>query len=330
MKVIGFPKPPDIIGGPGGFQTRISNYLSRKGWKIVYPKDKIKPDIILVIGGTKHLFWLIRNKLLGTKILQRLDGLNWRYKIQNENFLTKLTAIINNQNMVFIRNFLACIVIYQSIFVKKWWYTKYGKSRRQDFIITNGVDLEIFKPRTKKNKVFNLYSLEGTIQEDNFTYNVIKEINRIIDRRTDLDKYILFGKISNRFYDRLKNFKNIIIKGSIERTSIPDEINKLDIMINLEINPPCPNSVIESLASGKPVIGYDMGSLKDLVNDSGYIINYKGNSWKMELPDLKQLENAIDIIIKDYNNYSKKARSNAIKNFDLNIIVEKYISTFKK
>jgi len=60
------------------------------------------------------------------------------------------------------------------------------------------------------------------------------------------------------------------------------------------------------------------------------IIEYKGNPWKMELPEMKKLEKAIDLIIKDYSNYSKKARLNAIENFDINIIEEKYIFILKK
>ena len=62
------------------------------------------------------------------------------------------------------------------------------------------------------------------------------------------------------------------------------------MMYSAEVNPPCPNSVIESLACGLPVIGFDSGSLKELVtDDAGCIVPYGSNPWKLETPDISAL-----------------------------------------
>ena len=51
-------------------------------------------------------------------------------------------------------------------------------------------------------------------------------------------------------------------------------------------NKPCPNSVIEALASGVPVVGYNSGSLKELVGNAGIILPYTGGDPnKMEGPN---------------------------------------------
>ena len=42
--------------------------------------------------------------------------------------------------------------------------------------------------------------------------------------------------------------------------------NKKYIFVSLEINTACPNSVIEALNFGIPVLGYKSGSMEEIVN----------------------------------------------------------------
>ena len=55
VKIIGFPHPPQPYGGPGSFQVRLEKELIKLRWKVVYPDQKVCPDVILVVGGTKKV-----------------------------------------------------------------------------------------------------------------------------------------------------------------------------------------------------------------------------------------------------------------------------------
>ena len=102
--VIGFPHPPQSHGGPGSFQLRLETQLKSLGWRIVYPESNILPDVILVVGGTKKINWLKKCKKKGSKIVHRLDGLNWQHKVMPTPLKDKIMASIRNRLFKTIRN----------------------------------------------------------------------------------------------------------------------------------------------------------------------------------------------------------------------------------
>jgi glycosyltransferase involved in cell wall biosynthesis len=77
------------------------------------------------------------------------------------------------------------------------------------------------------------------------------------------------------------------------------------------------------MASGKPVVAFNIASIPEVVRDGGIIVkNF----------DLKEMaEKIIEILSKKevYEEYSRKAREIAI-NHDWNIIARKYLNFFEK
>jgi glycosyltransferase involved in cell wall biosynthesis len=86
-----------------------------------------------------------------------------------------------------------------------------------------------------------------------------------------------------------------------------------------EVNPPCPNSVIEAMACGLPVIGFDSGALKELVSDdAGCIVPYGANPWKLETPDISALAESAGQVLEKQNQFSptgggKEARRGGVR-----------------
>src|SRR5919107_879070 len=71
------------------------------------------------------------------------------------------------------------------------------------------------------------------------------------------------------------------------RDHIPWLMRSSHLLFSAEVNPPCPNSVIEALGCGLPVVGFDTGSLSELVQgQTGRLVPYGGNPWKLEPPDI--------------------------------------------
>ena len=97
-----------------------------------------------------------------------------------------------------------------------------------------------------------------------------------------------------------------------------------DIFICAEYNANCPNSVLEAMSSGLPVIGFDNGSLKELVGDAGVIIKLekKFENTHQEII-INLLKKSIKLVSSNYIQYSQKARKRA-RTFDSNLVFGKY------
>jgi len=114
----------------------------------------------------------------------------------------------------------------------------------------------------------------------------------------------------------------------------PEEIPDLDrsahLLFSSDINPACPNSVIEALACGLPVLAYDTGALPELVTgDAGRIVPYGGNPWKLEPPDNKALAAAALEILIHQTKFRSAARHRAETTFDLDTLVDNYLSALE-
>lgn len=320
-KIIYFPHRPGLIGGPSSFQFRLECMLREKGYSVMYADDKLKKNssVIIVVGGTKKFFWLFKAKIKGIKIIQRLDGIDtyeFRFKDGIKNFIkSRLIHFI----IKFIRKRLANHIIYQSLYVKKVWEDRVGRFQNQS-VIYNAVNLNEFYPIEKNSKKtdLSLVSVEGTVQGE-LAINILKSISV-----ASIDVY---GQIHKKILNDINklNNKKIILHGPVPRNEIYKVFKGRKIYICLEIKPACPNSVIEALAAGVPVVGFDSGSLKELVGQAGIILPYDGGSQdRMESPSCMNIDSAIVKINENYEYYSNLAKSRAEKFFDLNDQYTKY------
>ena len=99
----------------------------------------------------------------------------------------------------------------------------------------------------------------------------------------------------------------------------------------MDINAACPNTVIESMASGSPVIGYNTGALSELVTpDAGILADYVTDPWNLDEPNSDNLILAAKEVLDDWQTFSNNARDRAVQNFDINDMTDKYINIFEQ
>jgi glycosyltransferase involved in cell wall biosynthesis len=114
-----------------------------------------------------------------------------------------------------------------------------------------------------------------------------------------------------------------------------DQIPQLDrsahLLYSSDIHPACPNSVIEALACGLPVIAFDTGALPELLlGDSGLVVPYGGDPWKLESPDVPALAQAALAVLADQPRFRSGARLRAEAAFGLAHMVERYLDVLLK
>ena len=100
------------------------------------------------------------------------------------------------------------------------------------------------------------------------------------------------------------------------------------VYLSLYVNPACPNTVVEALACGVPVIGFETGALRELVTEeAGRIVPYGGNGpWELGFPDVGQLVLAAGQVLSDWDKFALGARQVAEDRFDVRDMVSSYLS----
>jgi len=84
--------------------------------------------------------------------------------------------------------------------------------------------------------------------------------------------------------------------------------------------------VIEALACGLPGAGFATGALPELVtSDSGRLVSYGGDPWKLEKPDLPALTAAAVEILQNNAHFRQSARRVAEEAFGLDKMVDRYL-----
>jgi len=317
-----FPHKPGS-GGPGIFQQRLEDQLRKAGHTIGYKGQCQNPDLIFIVGGTRALFWLMIMRLMKVPILLRLDGIPWLHRKIKFNFNKYYKAEVANFLNKFYHAFLANIIVYQSNFTKDWWERKGWRKTNSYLIIHNGVKIPMLfvKNEQSLDKKMRLVVLEGTIDYSPYAIRLLNDLSVILSCEIQIEVY---GRFENREMEfELDN--RIKYCGFIENERVFEILNN-SIYLSLDINPACPNTVIEALAVGAPVVAFDTGSLKELVkDDAGLIVPYGSNPWNLEYPNVKGIANAILQIKLSYNYYSFNAKKLAEREYSVELMFNQYL-----
>ena len=230
------------------FSKRLARELEKQKIKIVDRTQK--HDILLAVV---HDELINESKKKGSKIVQRLDGI-YHYLDQDYNSMNKsIKKTYDESNSV----------IFQSEFSKKMIEKYFGDHRGNKFIIHNGVDENYFSKKRKNNKRIFLASAK---------WRPVKRLDSIVEgfKYADLNAelHILGEGAENKDGDkRIKYF------GEVRNGEVPFYVNNSDFFIHLSYIESCPNSVVEALVGGLPVICTSNGGTSELVKGSGEIIS---------------------------------------------------------
>jgi glycosyltransferase involved in cell wall biosynthesis len=288
-------------------------------------------DAILVLAGTRKLFPLGKARRRGARIVQRLDGINWVHRVRWAGPRYTIRAIYGNANLSFIRGRLADHVIYQSQFIKGWWEDWYRPARVPSNVILNGVDLERYTPHGLHERPSGhqrLLVVEGSLAgaQNYGLFNAVS-LAESLSKKFRIELMVV-GRVDGRTKNRLKyqNAFRIQFMDTTPREHIPWLMRSAHLLFSAEVNPPCPNSVIEALACGLPVVGFDTGSLFELVQgDAGRLAPYGTDPWKLQRPDIPALTEAAMEVLQDQPLFRKSARERAESTFDVEKMVDEYL-----
>nr|WP_314835935.1 glycosyltransferase [uncultured Flavobacterium sp.] len=240
-------------------------------------------------------------------------------RIAKENLAIKVNALSNIENLTIVAP-------------SQWLAEQARKSEvfkdKPVFCFPYGLDSDIYKPRGKN------YSREimGIPNEKKVILFVADSIDN--NRKGFVFLKKAFEKLANSDLVLCaigeKNNALEVIENVYELGSIYDErlmsiaYSAADVFVIPSLMDNLPNTVLESIMCGTPVIGFPVGGISDMIQDgeNGFIT------------DRISVDSLVETLNKFLDNPScfneKDIRQNAVKKYDQKVQSEKYINLFNK
>lgn len=203
-------------------------------------------------------------------------------------------------------------------------------SHAQFHYIPNGIDTNIFKPLNKSesriklglplDKKIIMFISESIIEDERKGIKYFFEALNIIKSQNVINPLILLvGKIDD---SKLSNFPfELFNTGFIKDTS---DLNicysASDLLILPTLAENLPNTILESMSSGTPVVGFKTGGLTDVIShlENGYLCKYSNSD---------DLASGITLLLSD-NSFYEKCRINAISQINDFFSVDREINDY--
>lgn len=326
MKIF-FTHKIESIGGPSTFQKNLINFLNEQNIETKFMKSFSYCRNIFVIAGTRKVASLILNYFRGSNIFLRLDGTYKLNDLKSKNIFALCKFYVQLSITVIIRNLLATHLIYQSAFVKDEWENEWGQVKKPHIVILNGADEKKYFSLAKKNAEYSksrhdFLIVEGNINESEETIKRLEIISKALDI-VDPDASInIVGGVSEKFIKIFEGRNNLIWHGKINGDF--SYLYEGKIYFPIEIDPACPNSLIESLGAGCPVLSVINGSIKEIVpTESSCLIKREQLSVDSVVKGLKFLKT-------NFRKCSVNSRRHFEKKLTLKKMGEKYLEFLSK
>lgn len=246
------------IGGPGTFMRNFKVFLDNKSFSYLDTPEKAKVIFFPVKYDLAVLKSIKRNK---GKVIQRLDGIYYPAKHQ-EQYLDLNKAIKD----IYLN--YADFVIFQSHYSKKQCFTMFGKLKPEQYkVIVNGVDQRIFYPSAAKGNLMGPWRLitTGNFRNLDMLEPVVKALDQLREKMKLKFILTVIGPVRNEALNRLLLRPYIYHISTASLSQIAERLRESHLFLYSHLNPPCPNSVLEAIASGLPVVGFNSGAMKELL-----------------------------------------------------------------
>lgn len=206
------------------------------------------------------------------------------------------------------------------------------KSKRH-IHLPNPIDTTVFKPfdKQKARELWNLPQdkklvLFGAMNATSDPNKGFKELSGALHKleKNEEIEFVVFGS-SKPLAAPDFGFKTHYLGHLNDDVSLVTLYNAVDVMVVPSLQENLSNAIMESLACGTPVVGFDIGGNCDMIED-------KTNGYLVKPFDTDDLASGIEWVLNtsNYDELCKNAREKVMREFDSVVVAKKYIELYKE
>jgi glycosyltransferase involved in cell wall biosynthesis len=198
--------------------------------------------------------------------------------------------------------------------------------------LPNPIDTKIFKPFNKKksrelwglpqNKKVVLFGANRATSDINKGFKELSEtLHKLKNRDIEL---VIFGSSEPKESQNF-GFRTHYLGHLFDDVSLVTLYGAVDVMLVPSLQENLSNVIMESLACGTPVVGFDIGGNSDM-------IEHKKNGYLSKPFDTDDLKKGIEWVLDNpnYDELSKNAEKKVLREFESSIVSKKYIKLYEE
>ncbi len=202
-------------------------------------------------------------------------------------------------------------------------------------VIPNGITLNRFKPIDKniardilclpKDKKIILFGALRALSDKQKGFHLLKEALKIFSSKENKNiELVIFGSSKPKYEEDL-GFKTHYLDRLNNEISLSVAYSAADVFIVPSIQENLPNTVMESLSCGVPVVAFNIGGIHDM-------IEHQKNGYLVKPFDTEDFANGIKWVLEDnirWEKLSQNAREKVVQEFDIVTVAKKYEDLYK-
>ncbi|MDP0507290.1 MAG: glycosyltransferase family 4 protein [Fusobacterium sp. JB019] len=293
--------------------------LLKKYKKII---NNIKPNVVLTYTIKPNIYGGMICRLLKIPYLANITGLGTA--LENKNFMQKILIylyriVFKNVNCVFFQN-----EENKQFFLKKGFNLKHYQ-----LIPGSGVNLEKFalQKYPSEEKEINFVFISRIMKEKGIDQYL--EVAEYIKNKYSNINFYICGSCEEDYIETLKKYEK---KGYINYQGVVKDMHKFLENIHCTIHPTyypegISNVLLESCASGKPIITTNRSGCREIVDDNinGFIVKEKNTKDLIE-----KVEKFLKLSHEEKKKMGLNGRKKTEKQFDRNIVIDSYLKEINK
>jgi len=332
-------------GGPQNFMSRLTKrliFFDLPPYEIINPSINqnglyLKSDKIIIgrldgvyyylLTSTNFYNLLLQRKNIKVPVIKNIpDCISQLMTIPLNRYLNRMNMeLINHSNAI----------VYQSSLSKKMHERIIGKTQKPSTIIRNGIPTDIFKPLTLRNQLSGTpkliitasFRLHKRLQDAIKLTQSLKKIYPKIKLHIIGDMDILTKKCIHKL-----NTDCCVFHGRIPSEELPKLYSNADLGLSLSIFDPCPNSVVEMMGCGLPVLTPEESGAAELIKDKsliikeGLIFDYMPLQDANHIPsiDIDKWSQRVRYVLDNKDTLKEKMLSRIEEELDIRLVATKY------
>jgi glycosyltransferase involved in cell wall biosynthesis len=221
-------------------------------------------------------------------------------------------------------------VLYQSSFCKEDADRYLGPPRGTWEILHNAVDVTRFVPALSANAGGPVI-LAGGDQQSPRRLELALAAFEIVRERHPEARLLVPGRLPSDAGGLLERFPArgaVDLLGTYAHADGPALYRRANVLLHTKVNDPCPNVVLEALASGLPVVHPASGGTPELVGDAGVAVTHVASHEELLQPTAEALADAVDVALAHRERLAGLARERAVALFSLERWLERHALLF--